>query len=151
MTDYARTPPPPPTNEDRTMAIIVHALLLAGMLTSGVTSIVGVVLAYVKRDSPDPVAASHHRYAIGTFWIGFWGTLISILVMIGGAITMAVGAGTSGDPDWSTVASPPAFVVGIVLMVLGGLAILGVHIWVLIRSVFGLIRLSDGRPIGRPM
>lgn len=149
MTDHAQTRLPPSTNEDRTLAMVVHALLLAGFFTSGVTSIVGVVLAYVKRDTPDAVAASHYDHAVGTFWIGFLGTLLAFGVIVGGIVAMAVAGAGASDPDWSTVASPATLIVGIVLAVLGGVGVLAVQIWVLIRAVFGLIRLSDGRPIGR--
>ncbi len=55
----------------RNYAVIVHACMAAAMVTGGVTSIVGVVVAYLKRaDAAGTIYDSHLHYAIRTFWIG---------------------------------------------------------------------------------
>jgi uncharacterized membrane protein len=50
-------------------ARVVYLLYFASLLV-GVTSIIGVIIAYVYRaDSPEWVA-THYRFQIRTFWIG---------------------------------------------------------------------------------
>ncbi|SFU41558.1 DUF4870 family protein [Halomonas korlensis] len=54
---------------DTTMAIVVYALHLAGIVTGGVTSLVGVVIAYVYRGKGPAWLDEHYRYQIRTFWM----------------------------------------------------------------------------------
>jgi uncharacterized membrane protein len=62
-------------------ANIVYILYLVGLLV-GVTSIVGVIMAYVNRgDAPDWVQ-THYRFQIRTFWIGLLYGLIGLLTFI---------------------------------------------------------------------
>lgn len=104
-----------PTREDsaRTIAIIVYLLYLAALL-NGLTAIIGVILAYVKRDEArGTVYESHFSNAIEVFWIFLVGMLIAV---------------------------PLCFVVvGIPLVI-------GLYIWVLYRTIKGVVRASDGRP-----
>jgi uncharacterized membrane protein len=68
----SNTFPNAPTREEtaRNYAVIVHACYAAALLV-GVTSIVGVVIAYIKRpDVAGTIYESHLHYAIRTFWIG---------------------------------------------------------------------------------
>ncbi|MEE4455240.1 DUF4870 family protein [Novosphingobium resinovorum] len=61
---------------------IINLLYLASYVT-GITGIVGVVLAYVWRNEPKAAwEASHYEYAIKTFWIFFLGTILGFLLMI---------------------------------------------------------------------
>lgn len=54
----------------RTIVLVVHGLNALGMLTV-FTPLVGVILAYVKRDDArGTIYESHLTYAIRTFWIG---------------------------------------------------------------------------------
>lgn len=81
------TPPPPPSGVapggfDLNYPTIVSLLYLASFLT-GITGLVGVVLAYVWRsEARDPWEASHYTYLINTFWIGLLGTITGIALMI---------------------------------------------------------------------
>ena len=64
--------PNAPSREEtaRNYALIVHACYAAALVV-GITSIVGVVVAYIKRsDVAGTVYESHLEYAIRTFWIG---------------------------------------------------------------------------------
>lgn len=96
------TPPPPgpPSGTpqggfDMNYPTIVSLLYLASFFT-GITGIVGVVLAYVwKGEAREPWEASHYTYLINTFWIGLVGSIISfvlMIVVIGVFLWMAVGA-----------------------------------------------------------
>ncbi len=76
IADDARTP-------DTTMAMVVYALHLAGIVTGGLTSLVGVVIAYVYRGKGPSWLDEHYRYQIRTFWIGLlYFTLSGLLTFI---------------------------------------------------------------------
>src|SRR5437764_15353547 len=66
-------------------AKLIYILYLVSLIV-GLTSIVGLIMAYVNRaDAPDWVR-SHYRFQIGTFWIGLlYGavSLITALIVIG--------------------------------------------------------------------
>ena len=55
---------------DTTIPIVVYVLHLAGMVTGGLTSLVGVVIAYVYRGKGPEWLDQHYRYQVRTFWIG---------------------------------------------------------------------------------
>jgi uncharacterized membrane protein len=85
-TPPAPTPPPVASvPDDRTMALIVYILFLVPF-AFGVTHIVGLVLAYVNRETAPDWLKNHYNYQIRTFWIGllyFVCACISILLVIG--------------------------------------------------------------------
>jgi uncharacterized membrane protein len=73
------------TVQDNTVPIIIYALYCGGYLT-GISALVGVIIAHVKADDPDPMLRSHYQFQIRTFWIGFLYLLIGIplcFVLIG--------------------------------------------------------------------
>jgi len=63
-----------------TTAKVVYILLLASVLI-GLTSLIGVIIAYINRSDAPAWLASHYRFQIRTFWIGllylFCGILLS--------------------------------------------------------------------------
>src|SRR6187401_3502387 len=63
---------------DRTMAVVCYVLHLVGSV-AGVTSIVGLILNYVKRDSYDELFDSHHAWMIRSFW---WAILWCVLGLV---------------------------------------------------------------------
>ncbi|MBT2773180.1 DUF4870 domain-containing protein [Halomonas sp. ISL-60] len=68
------------TQPDTTMAMVIYALYLASFLL-GVTSIIGVVIAYVYKGKGPTWLDEHYRYQIRTFWIGLvYGIIFSILL-----------------------------------------------------------------------
>ncbi len=101
----AAPPPPPPGAKpapggaassaqfDFNQPTIVSLLYLSSFIF-GVTSIVGVVLAYVwKGDAKEEWELSHYEYLINTFWIGLVGSIVSfvlMLVLIGFLLLIAV-------------------------------------------------------------
>lgn len=72
------------------MAKIVYALYLASLVV-GVTSLVGVVIAYVyQRDAPEGLR-THFRLQIRTFWIGLlYGVVGALLSLLGIGIVLLV-------------------------------------------------------------
>ncbi len=65
---------------ERKMAAAVYLLYLASIII-GITSIVGVIVAYVYHGDADEVLRTHYRFQIRTFWIslliGFIGILLA--------------------------------------------------------------------------
>ncbi len=70
----------------KTLTTIIYALYAAAFVI-GITSIVAIVMNYVKReDVAGTFLESHFRWQIRTFWFGvLWGVLggITFLILIG--------------------------------------------------------------------
>lgn len=113
MTDTSQQPVASREDSARTVAIIVYLLYLAALI-NGLTAIIGVILAYVKRDDArGTVYESHFSNAIEVFWIFLIGMLIAV---------------------------PLCFVV------IGVPLVIALYVWVLFRTIKGVVRASDGRP-----
>jgi uncharacterized membrane protein len=54
---------------DHGLALVVYILYLLGFLT-GVSAVVGLIIAMMQIERADPVSRSHFRFQIRTFWIG---------------------------------------------------------------------------------
>jgi len=89
-----RGTPPPPQNPgfDFNHPTIISLCYIASFVT-GITGIVGAVLAYIWRGEAAEWEQSHLTYLIRTFWIGllggFIGTLLSV-ILIGIPLLIAV-------------------------------------------------------------
>jgi uncharacterized membrane protein len=86
MTSDIRPPAiPDPIVSDVALAMSVYVLYGIGYFT-GISALMGVVIAHVKVEDSDPVLRSHYQFQIRTFWIGFLyitiGSVLS-LVLIG--------------------------------------------------------------------
>ncbi|MEQ8745498.1 hypothetical protein [Pyruvatibacter sp.] len=78
------TAPPAGTAPDPLMAHIVYGLYALGFF-NGFTGIVGLIIAYVRRnDVRGTFLESHFTYQIRTFWISLGVGLISVVLMIVG-------------------------------------------------------------------
>ena len=75
----------PPQVSNYGLALTVYILYLVGFIT-GITVLVGVVIAYLQRDKTDRVSQSHFQFQITTFWIG-------LLYFLVGFITIHIGIG----------------------------------------------------------
>jgi uncharacterized membrane protein len=60
-------------------ANLIYILYLFGFIV-GITSLIGLVMAYIYQDGAQPWVRSHYRFQIRTFWL-------SLLLIIVGAIT----------------------------------------------------------------
>jgi len=77
------TPPQQPSMSDKQIVLIVYILYLASYIT-GITALIGVIIAHVQVGSADPILATHYRFQIRTFWIGL------LYLVIGSILTLAV-------------------------------------------------------------
>ncbi len=80
--------PARPVMSDAQIAFAVYILYLVAYLT-GITAVIGVIIAHIKAGSAEPILRSHYQWQIRTFWIGVLyivaGALLSV-VLIGFAI-----------------------------------------------------------------
>ena len=73
------TPPQQPTMSDKQLALVVYILYLVSYFT-GITALVGVIIAFIQIDSADPILASHYRFQIRTFWIGLLYLFVGVIL-----------------------------------------------------------------------
>ncbi len=67
---------------DYTYFLIAHILLGVALLTGGISGIVSLIMAYVKRDEVrGTYLESHAKWIVETFWWSFW------LYILGGLLT----------------------------------------------------------------
>jgi len=70
-----------PVVSDNTLAVVVYALYGIGYFT-GITALIGVIIAHVKVDDADPVVRSHYQFQIRTFWIGLLYLAIGVVLSV---------------------------------------------------------------------
>jgi Predicted membrane protein len=73
-------------------AKIVYILYLVAIVV-GLTSLIGVIMAYINKDDAPDWVKSHYQYQIRTFWIGLLYSLIGVLllaVFVGILVLLAV-------------------------------------------------------------
>lgn len=105
-------------DSDRVLAIIAHALFLAGIPTIHLAAIGAVIIAYVQRDSVrGTIWESHFEATITTFWTALAGMVAGIILCI--------------------------TIVGIIA---GVPILIGTVIWVLYRTIRGLVHAIQERP-----
>lgn len=137
MSDAQNPNPQVPTFSDtRMLAIICYGLFIL-VFTNGLTAIVGVVLAHIKRgDTRGTIWESHFTNLIHVFWIGvaFWVLLLTAgLFGVAGLWHMTI------TDDFA----PPLLALPIL-----GLAFLIYVIWYLYRMVRGLLFAIENKPYG---
>ena len=117
-------------NEDKTMPAVCYALYLLAFVT-GITAIVGLIIAYAQRAAAGPAMQSHYTFLIRTFWIG-------LALMIAGGILFGVGALLS------------VILIGFPIMAIAGLVWGVTAVWFGLRCILGLVYLSRGEAYPRP-
>ncbi|HEX8569003.1 MAG TPA: hypothetical protein VF699_03645 [Caulobacteraceae bacterium] len=120
-------------NADRAAGTLVYGLYLAAPVTFGLTGLAGAVMAARRRDRAGPVAATHFRFQLWTFWGAVLAVAAGALwALLGGAQTTGTG---DGDGAW---------------LALAGLALCaGAGVGYLAATVYGLSRLLSRSPVGR--
>jgi uncharacterized membrane protein len=134
---------------DRMFAFIAYGCLFLATFTLGLLALVGVLIAYSRKNSADPVARSHFKKQIKAFW----GDLVLIVLgALAGYVAIAGGLGTL--VGLSGVKLPGGVTVETAGWTTIGLGIAWAVLWVwgflnlIIGSLAGAARLAAGRPIG---
>jgi uncharacterized membrane protein len=86
------TLPPAGDPADAATAKLIYILYLISLVV-GVTALIGVVMAYVKKDEAPAWVRTHYRFQIRTFWIGVLYSFIGAgtsLLFVGYAILLFV-------------------------------------------------------------
>lgn len=78
MTDV---PVQQPASNDSKNVKLIYILYLVGVVV-GITSLVGVIMAYINKNDAPEWMQSHYQYQIRTFWIGLLYVFISALLMV---------------------------------------------------------------------
>lgn len=84
-------PPEPPTHagihssfshggEKKDLVYIVYILYILGYVT-GIANLIGVVLAYMVKDTDQPLTYSHYQEQIKIFWISLIGFIVGLLTV----------------------------------------------------------------------
>jgi len=120
--------------EDRTMPAICYALYLLAFAT-GITAVIGLIIAYMQRSSAGPVMSTHYTFLIRTFWIGL---VLAIVGGVVGGVLFAIGAVLS------------VILIGFPIMALAGLVWAVAAVWFGVRCIVGLVYLSRGEAYPRP-
>lgn len=85
---------PPRLQDDKTMPGVVYGLHIAGVVTGGMTCLIGAIIAYVSRKDAPEWLASHYDFQIRTFWLAIGFSIVALLltpVGIGIVLLPAVG------------------------------------------------------------
>src|ERR1700756_730182 len=64
---------------DRNIALLAYGLLFFAIFFAGAPALIAVAIAYARRKDVDAFVASHHRFQIFIFWIGFALPLLAAL------------------------------------------------------------------------
>jgi uncharacterized membrane protein len=122
----------------RTAAMICYVLYLVAFI-NGLTAIIGVIIAYIKKsDAAGTVWESHFRSLIVVFWV-----MLAVLVL--GLVSFPISlfslaALFEGDFAWPALSA-------FALPMLAWIFIVPVFvIWFLYRMIRGLIRAADDKP-----
>jgi uncharacterized membrane protein len=116
---------------DKTYVVGVYALFLLGFFTGFVTTVIGLIMAYMLKGGAGPRAYSHYVFAIRTFWL-------SLVLGLIAALVLAIGCALS------------VILIGIPILILAGIGCCALPIWFVVRCVIGLIAALDDRPYERP-
>lgn len=126
--------PSVPLSDARIYAIVCYVLFIAAF-TNGLTGIIGVVLAYIKRDDVrGTIWESHFSNMIHVFWTSVAVTVLFIGLMVFGVFGIWW---TSQTNQFSGA------IIALPVMAFAGLAYV---VWYLYRTVRGLMYAVDEKP-----
>lgn len=102
----------PDPHGDRTLALVNYVLLLFA-LSNGITALIALVIAFMRREQASDWLRNHYEFQIRTVIYGI------IIAIVGLATIWLLG-------------------LGLLIWLLGA-------VWLVVRTVVGLMRLVDGR------
>ncbi|WP_179403088.1 DUF4870 family protein [Burkholderia guangdongensis] len=144
MTETPSQLPPPayrnPSDDERlnglrTLTHILYALYAVHWLTGGITSLVALIIDYVKRDDVAGTPyADHVEWQIRTFWRTLIGYVVGIALMYAAGLTFTFA---------------PALSIGYPIVFAGvGFPLLGATcVWALYRIIKGWLFLNDNKTL----
>ncbi|MGA0601855.1 DUF4870 family protein [Caulobacter sp. KR2-114] len=124
-------PPPMASTDERTLPIIVYVLYLAGLFTGGLTTLVGLVIAMGSRAAAPPLAETHYRFQIRTGAVAFAMAVLGSLVFLVGLPLLLILVGV--------------FFLKFAFLIWGLAAL-----YVVVRSIVGLVRIGNGEAYPTP-
>jgi uncharacterized membrane protein len=126
--------------EERNWALAAYGLLLIAPGSGGITALVGVILAYLRRDTArGSLYESHYRNLILVFWVWLVVTLLMAAFAFTGIAALLLSLVTW--PTWSNLLFPYAGIFG-----LWSLCWILTGIWYYWRLLRGLVRILDDKP-----
>lgn len=144
-------------SDDRTLAFVVYGMNFVAPFVFGLTALIAVAIAYVRKPEAEPLVSSHYRFQIRSFWVGFALSMVAALaLMVGmGLIFWSLaGAFLNELPAdaWDAVSrnlDVDLPVAAFVALIVAGVAWVATTFWMIISSVAGALRLSAGHPMSR--
>ena len=139
------------------MGIVGYVLLFLAPVSGGLTALACVALAYARKPSANPMAASHFTFQIKVFWIAFLACFLGVTAIVfslGILYSDVVWAVTDNAERVARYFAEPGqagarFHPLGALSLLGGLGLLcAAAAWSLAASTFGAVRLLSRQPIG---
>ena len=130
--------------DERIGAFVVYGLLLVSPFTTGLTGLIGGIVAHVMKAPGVSLTQSHIRFQIRIFWIGLLLMVPLIFGLLAGLTVFFMRLAEGVDVTQMTL-DPwviPAFI-------FAGLLACGSWLWQLGASLFGVLKLANNRPIGR--
>ena len=122
-------------SSDKTMVVVTYALFLGGFVTGGVTTLIGLVMAYVLRREASELALSHYVFLAHTFWKGMiWSLIAGAAALLGLFLVFTI----IGIP------------LAVVFFIFAKIVIVLAFVWYGVRCVLGLLAALGDRPYGAP-
>lgn len=114
---------------DKTMVLVVYGLYLAGFLTAGLSTLIGLVMTYALRGEASDIARTHYVFLARTFWKGLlFSTFGWVLLILGVPLSFVL--------------------IGIPLLLAAKLVWVLTAVWYGVRCVLGLLAALENRPYG---
>jgi uncharacterized membrane protein len=73
-------PPKPLIISNHGLVLTVYVLYLVGFVT-GITVLIGLIIAYLQRDRTDQICQTHFQFQIRTFWLGLLYLFVGALMI----------------------------------------------------------------------
>ena len=122
---------PPPIADDKTLPMVVYGLYLAGLFTGGLTTLIGFIIALASRATATPMLETHYRFQVRT----------GLAVVAGSALGLVM----------AIVSVPLMFIlIGFLVLKLAFVVWALTGLYLIVRAVVGLMRLSNGEPYPNP-
>jgi uncharacterized membrane protein len=143
----------PSDDVDRNIALLAYGLLFFAIFFAGAPALIAVAIAYARRRDVDPFVASHHRFQIFIFWIGFALTLLAALSGLAALLSilgdLIHGVAQARWDGWDVIQTANLHVGKAFFAFVTAAAGLGLltGLWLMVTSVYGFIRLASLRSI----